>query len=111
MTTEELTLKYFHSWQVPTDLDELASCLSTDFRIDAGFFAFQDRERFIQFLEVNSTPWKDVTLLHSFYGEDYAAILYEGVNTTTLQKFRVSEHILLRAGLITEVKTVIAALN
>jgi len=111
MTTEELTLKYFHSWQVPTDLDELASCLRMDFKIDAGFFAFQDRAHFIQFLQINSTPWKDVVLLHSFYSEDYAAILYEGVNIETLQKFRVSEHLLIREGLIAEVKTVIAALN
>lgn len=111
MSTKEITLKYFHSWQVPTNLEELSGCLTEDFKIDAGFFAFQDRSSFIQFLEVNTTPWKDVTLLHSFYSEDYAAILYEGVNTENLQKFRVSEHILVRAGLIAEVKTVIAALN
>ncbi len=108
MTSKELVLKYFHSWQQPADFQELASCLSENFVINAGFFQFNNRPDFIQFLEANPTPWKEVILLSSFFEESFAAILYEGVNTATNQKMRVSEHIQLENGKIKEVQTVIA---
>lgn len=111
MNNEALVLKYFHSWQVPADFDELSSCLSNTFSIDAGFFSFTDKERFISFLKENPTPWKEVNLISSMYTSNRAAMLYEGVNTENEKKMRVAELIQIEGGLITDVQTVITELN
>ena len=111
MTGKELVLKYFHSWQEPADFEELASCLADGFRIDAGFFAFADRDSFIAFLRSNPAPWKEVTLLASIFSEDKSAILYEGINTENDKRMRVSEIIRIKDSTITEVYTVIAEIQ
>lgn len=111
MSTEQLIGKYFNSWQEPADFDELASCLSSDFSIDAEFFTFSDRESFVQFLRANPTPWKDVTMISSIFAGDDASILYSGTNTATGQKMRVAEHIKCHDHKIIEIQTVIAQLN
>ena len=110
MSSKELVLKYFHSWQQPADFEEMKSCLSEDFTIDGGFFKFDSIDDFSGFLEENPTPWKDVTLLSSAFYDDKSFLLYEGVNTATEQKMRVSEHIRIRDGKIKDVQSVITQL-
>jgi len=63
-------------------------CLSPDLKINSGFFEFES--------------------IASFFSEDFAAILYEGVNAETNQKIRVSEHLTISAGKIKTIETVIA---
>lgn len=111
MKSKELVLKYFNSWQEPADFQETADCLSDNFKIDAGFFSFENKKSFIQFLESNPAPWKNVKMLSSFFGENFSAILYEGINTVNNKKMRVSEHIQIQDNKIKEVFTVIAELN
>ena len=111
MNHEEITLKYFNSWQAPADFDELASYLTNNFKIDAGLFSFSSKEDFVQFLKANPTPWKDVRLLSSIYSEDGAAILYEGINTATNAKMRVAEHIQFEGMRIAKIYTVITQLD
>lgn len=111
MDYKNITLKYFNSWQEPADFEELSSCLADNFRIDAGFFKFNGKEEFIQFLKSNHSPWKDVKLLSSIFSENNAAILYEGINVDTNKKMRVSEHIHFITNYIAEISTVITQLD
>lgn len=108
MTTEQLVLKYFQSWKEKGHLDEMDECLSPDLKINSGFFEFDSSASFIGFLEEHFTPWKNITLISSFFSEDFAAILYEGVNAETNQKMRVSEHLTISKGKIKNIETVIA---
>ena len=111
MTSKEIALRYFNSWQEPINFQELADCLSDDFKINSGFFAFNDKDNFVQFIASNLVPWENVQMLSSFFGKNFAAILYEGINTANNKKMRISEHILIKNGKIREVHTVIAQLN
>ena len=111
MKSKELVLKYFNSWQEPADFQETADCLSENFKIDAGFFSFDNKNSLIQFFESNPAPWKNVKMLSSFFGDNFSAILYEGTNTVNNKKMRVSEHIKIENAKITEIFTVIAELN
>lgn len=111
MKNKKTTLKYFNSWQEPADFDELSSCLAEDFRIDAGFFAFNGKKEFIEFLKSNPTPWKEVKLLSSIFSENASAILYEGINTANNKKMLVSEHIQFTDKKIVEIQTVITQLD
>ncbi len=111
MDLESLVMKYFNSWQSPTDFEEMADCLTPTMTIDAGIFHFDNREAFVNFCTQNPTPWKEVTLLSSIYSDGKAAIMYEGVNTANNQRMRVSEHLEITDGKISDIKTVITALG
>ena len=111
MNTKELVLKYFNSWQQPADFNAMASCLSEHLKVNSGFFKFDSRENFIHFLKANPAPWKGVKLLSSFFHEEDASILYEGINTGMNRKMRVSEHISISEGKIIDIQTVIAQLD
>ena len=108
MNTEQLVLKYFQSWQEPANFEEMKESLASNMKINSGFFAFQDRSTFMSFIQQNSTPWNNITLISSFFSENFAAILYEGVNAETNQKMRVSEHLTISKGKIKTIETVIA---
>lgn len=108
MNTEQLVLKYFQSWKEKGSLDEMNECLSSDLKINSGFFEFESSASFIGFLDEHFTPWKDISLISSFFSEGFAAILYEGVNSETNQKMRVSEHLTISDGKIKTIETVIA---
>ncbi len=111
MNTKEITLRYFNAWQEPADFNELSVYLADSFKIDAGVFEFDNKKEFIKFLKANHTPWKDVKLLASIFSAYNAAILYEGVNTVTGKKMRVSEHIRFADNKIVKINTVIAQIN
>ena len=111
MDNKETTLKYFHSWQGPTDFDELSAYLVDGFKIDTGFFSFENKTEFIQFPRSNPAPWRDVNLLSSIFSGNESAILYEGINKATNKKMRVSEHIKCRDGNMSEIHKVIAQLD
>ena len=111
MNSEQLILKYFNSWQVPTDLEEMISCLDENLSIDGGFFKFDNSADLIKFIEANPSPWKEVKLLSSIFSKNKGAICYEGINTENNVKMRVSEHISISKGKIVEILTVITQLN
>ncbi len=108
-STQTLVLKYFHSWQEPADLEEMRECLAADLYINSGFFRFETRDAFIEFLEQNHAPWKEVKLISGFYYEGEAAFVYEGINIVNEKKMRVAELLEIADGRIKRIDTVISA--
>ncbi|MEO9884211.1 MAG: hypothetical protein ABJR05_08045 [Balneola sp.] len=104
MNTEKLVLKYFQSWKEKGSLNEMNESLYL--KINSGFFESGRSASFIGFLEEHFTPWNNITLISSFFSENFAAILYEGVNAETNQKMRVSEHLTISKGKIKTIETV-----
>ncbi|NAS29910.1 hypothetical protein GTQ40_02900 [Flavobacteriaceae bacterium R38] len=111
MNNQSLVLRYFQSWQEPVDFEKMYDCLYIHVKIDAGIFQFNNRDDFMQFITTNSVPWKDVVLISSIYNDTQAAILYEGINTATNQKMRVSEHIKVENNKITHIESVITGID
>lgn len=111
MKTQQLVIKYFQSWQEPSNFEEMEECLSPDMKINSGFFAFEDRNTFMSFLEQNSTPWREIELKSTFFSDNFATILYEGINSETNQKMRVSEHLTIEHGKISSIQTVISKIG
>lgn len=107
---KELVETYFNSWQEPADFGQTASCLHDDITVDMGFFKTDDKAAFIGMMSHNPVPWKDVNLLYSKYSENFACIVYEGINTANDQKMRVSEAIEIKEDKITSIFAVIAQL-
>ncbi|WP_282081504.1 hypothetical protein [Aquimarina algiphila] len=110
MTTESLTLQYFNSWQDVVNFDETATCLHDHVKIDLGFFKTDNKIEFIEMMSNNPVPWKDVNLIFSKYTEDFACIIYEGINTQNNIKMRVSEALKIKDDKIIAIHSVISQL-
>ena len=110
MKTKELVQKYVNSWQEPTNFEETATCLHDDVTADLGFFKANSKAEFIGMMSHNPVPWKEVNLIFSKYIEDFACLVYEGVNTATNTKMRVSEALEIEDGKIITVHSVISQL-
>ena len=101
--TKILVMKYFNSWQEPSDFKEMRECLSENFYLDAGIFNFSSADDFVKISEENGSPWKDVKLLESIFYENKAAIIYEGAEKKSDSIFRVSEFIEVNDGKIQKI--------
>ena len=108
--TKKLVMKYFNSWQEPSDFNEMRECLSENFILDAGIFVFRNADDFVKISEQNGTPWKDIELLDSIFHDDKAAIIYEGTEKKSEKKFRISEFITVAEDKIEKILTNITPL-
>ena len=106
--TKELVLKYFQSWQQPSDFDEMRSYLADDLKFDGGIFAAKSADQLIAIVKQTESPWKDVHMLGSLFSEDKATIFYEGTDIKSSKKIRVAELLTIQNGKISQV---IAAIN
>jgi hypothetical protein len=86
MTTKDLVLSYWRSWQKP-DFAEMRSYLA-DTMMLGGHPA--PSESFVKMCESGS-KWRDVKLVDSVFGPDGGAIAYEGVDTKTNAHMKVME--------------------
>jgi len=110
MKTKSIVEKYFNSWQEPANFEETAACLHDNIKADLGFFKTNNKAEFIGMMSHNPVPWKDVNLVFSKYEDNFACIIYEGINTQTKAKMRVAEALEIREGEIIAVHSVISQL-
>ncbi len=96
-------MRYWHSWQTPTDFEETRRCLADDVVFDGGAMQIEGGDAVIQMMSANPVPWADVELVSELYSDDGGAIVYEGTVSTTGVRMRVAEQMTLRDGLIASV--------
>ena len=101
--TKDLVLTYWRSWQT-SDWEGLRDCLADTF--DMGGMPM-DADEFTAMCE-SGTPWKDVELLSSVFDGDLGAIIYEGTDSKSGNRMRVSEHAKVVDGKITHITALIA---
>lgn len=92
---KELILKYWNSWQ-NADWDVMFECLQDE--IDFGGHSMS-RDQFTDMCR-NGTPWKEVKMLSSVFGDNSGALLYEGTDTKSGNVIRVGEFIQIENGRI-----------
>ncbi len=109
--TKELILKYWRSWQQPSDFDEMRACLADDAKIDGGMFSLDSADAFRTMVEANNSPWRDVKMLDSVFTENTGAIFYEGIEVKTNIRMRVAEHCVVKDGKISKAIAVITQLG
>lgn len=91
MSTRDLILKYWRSWQEPSDFDEMQSCLADDVKLDFGGNVIDGAASVRQMVEASADPWKDVELIDSIFTDSAGAIIYEGTSIENGTRFRVGE--------------------
>ncbi len=99
MKTEELVMKFWKSWQSPADWQEMRSCLSDNYNFDAGMFQAHSAEQSVGIAQ-KGNAWKDVELLDIICQDDKAAIIYQGTDTQSGTRYRVSEFLKIQDGKI-----------
>ena len=110
MTTKELILKYWKSWQSPPNWEETRQLMTDDFQFDAGVFSTNSADELITMMK-NGNPWVEIVLLDAIFEQEKGALIYEGVDSITKNKFRVSEIITIRDGKILSCIANITQLN
>ncbi len=110
MTTEELVLKYWRSWQTPADFDEMEACLAPDVKMDLGMAQARSATEFRQIVESQPVPWNEVELKDSYFTDDAGIIIYEGVHSKTGHRTRVAELCRVANNQIVEVSSVLSTL-
>lgn len=91
MTSDELILAYWRSWQTPTDFDEMESYLADDVVFNAGVGELTGKGALRKMIEENPEPWRDVTMVDSQFWADGGVIVYEGTGTESGVRNRIAE--------------------
>ena len=102
-----LILRYFHSWQEPSDFEEFRACLADDVVFDSNFGVVTGADALTEMVRRNESPWEDVTLLGSIFSDGSGALFYDGTDKATRERTRVGEHLTVRHGRIYRVTAVI----
>ena len=108
MSAKDLILKYWKSWQQPSDFDEMQSCLADDITLDFAGQKIEGAEAFRQIVEASADPWKDVELIDATFSDDGGAIIYEGTSEAQGHRIRVAEIIHVKDGRIVGASAVFA---
>ncbi len=106
--TKDLVLKYWRSWQDPSDFSTFRSCLADEVVFDSGTHTLSGADELTAAIETAESPWKSVKMLASLFGPEEASILYEGVDKRSGIKTRVAEHLTVRSDRITRIIAAIA---
>ena len=109
--SEELILRYFHSWQEPADYDEFRSCISDNLIFDSNMAKIEGGDVLTEFVRSNESPWEDVKLLGSLFLDSKAALFYEGTAKISGVKTRVAEYLEISDGKINKISAVISPLT
>ncbi len=102
--TRELVLRYWLSWQ-EGDGESMRACLADEILFDGLYATIHDPDRLVEF-RLGGDPMRDVSMLESFFGADFAALLYAGRSATTGAHVRLGELIKLRRGRIVSIRSV-----
>lgn len=95
MQTEKIIMGYWKSWQSHSNWSETRNFLADDFKFDAGTFSTNNADELVEMMK-KGNPWKDIKLLDSVITENKGALLYEGTDSVTNTKFRVTEIITVK---------------
>ena len=90
MTTKEIIMNYWNSWQSHSNWGETRKLMKDDFKFDAGVFKTDTADQLIEMMK-NGNPWKDVELLDFVVNGNKGALIYEGIDSITNSKIRIAE--------------------
>ncbi len=110
MTSEELILAYWKSWQTPTDFDEMESYLADDVRFDGGVGQLTGKAALRQVIEQNPEPWSDVRMIDAEFWDGGGVIVYEGTGIESGARNRIAEVLRIDGGAIAQVTANFAVL-
>ncbi len=108
MSTKELILKYWQSWQQPADFDEMERCLADEVTLDFAGMPMEGAKAVRQMVEASPDPWTDVKLIDAVYTTDGGALIYEGTSSKSGARVRVAEVLHVEGDRIVRGSTVIA---
>ena len=107
--SKETVHAYWRGWQTK-DFTGMRAALADEVVADAGLFRVDGADKFVAMC-AEGPAWRDVEMLDELYGEDHAAILYEGINTGNEQRMRVAELIRLEGGKIASIQSCLSPLT
>ena len=107
--TKQTVYAYWQGWQTK-DFTGMRAALADEVVADAGLFRVEGADKFVAMC-ADGPAWRDVEMLDEMYGENHAAILYEGINTANEQRMRVAELIRLEGGKIMEIQSCLSPLT
>ena len=97
MTTKELILAYWQSWQSHENWEETRALMHDDFHFDAGGFVSRNADELIGMMQ-SGNPWKDIRLIDCIVEGEKGALFYEGTDSMTGARIRIAELITVRDG-------------
>ncbi len=106
--TQDIVLRYWRSWQDPSDFTAFRSCLADEVVFDSGTHTLSGADNLTAAVETTESPWKSVKMLASMFGAEEASILYEGVDKRSGIRTRVAEHLTVRDDRITRIIAAVA---
>ncbi len=97
MSTQDVILKFWKSWQSHSDWDKVKECIVEDFYFDTGVFHTSSANELIEAMK-KGNPWENTILLNSVFEKNKGALVYEGVDSITKEKIRISEILEVKKG-------------
>lgn len=110
MNTEEIVLAYWKSWHNHNNWETTRSLMQDDFKMDAGFFKTDNADQLIEMMKMGN-PWKDITLIDILTSGEKTSLTYEGVDSVTGNKIRISEVISVRDGKVASCLSTISTIT
>lgn len=95
METVELIMVYWRSWQSHSNWETTRKLMADDFKLDAGIFKTENADQLIEMMKMGN-PWKDIELLDFIVEGNKGAIIYEGTDSVTEARIRVSEIVTIK---------------
>lgn len=104
----DVVQNYYEAW-TRSDISAARAYLADDLDFEGSIDRFTAAEPFTQALASFSGMLKEVRLLHEFYAEDSAALLYDCVTSTPGVTVRTAEFFRVKDGKIREIRLVFDA--
>ncbi|MCB0761820.1 MAG: hypothetical protein KDC12_09890 [Flavobacteriales bacterium] len=92
MNSKQIALDYWNAWQKPNNWSEVRSMMADDFTFDSGALQTDTADEIVKLMK-KGNPWEDVQLRECVAEGGKVAICYEGTDSMTKTRFRISEMI------------------
>ncbi|GAA4271807.1 hypothetical protein U6A24_14550 [Aquimarina gracilis] len=110
MSIEEIIMSYWKSWQSHSDWDVTRRYMKDYFKLDAGIFKTESADQLIEMMK-KGNPWKEINLLDFVVTNNKGALVYEGIDSVTNVKTRISKIITVVDNKVASCITTIAPLS
>lgn len=97
MTTKDIIMNYWKSWHSHDNWKETRSYMADDFEFNSSELKTTSADELIKIMK-KGNAWKDISLLDSVIEDNKAALLYEGTDSVTGTKYRISEILTVEDG-------------
>jgi len=109
MKAEDVIMTYWKSWQNHADWENTRKWMVDDFGFDAGAFTTDTADQLVAMMK-QGNPWTDIVLLECMFEADRGVLLYEGTDSVTGKRFRISEWLTVEGDKVSSCRAAIAEL-